>query len=1373
MKPTLKASAVRSITLLSLLIFSGLLMAGPAAQAAIFTVNSPEDVGSDNVCDQTECTLREAINNANALGGSNTIEFDLGRIGNLILLKTAELVINSDMTISGPGAGDLEVRRDVPDDGSFSNTPPFRIFRVSSGRIVTISGLTISRGLVGSSGAGGGIYNDHSILTVNDCVIRENYAYNGAGIYSDGSGAGRSATLKVLGSTIGGNRSPAGQGTGIFNNGNDGGTATAGIEDSTVTGDGTPSNARASYGGGIVNSGYSGTAVLEIINSTLSRNFANDYGGAIYNDATYGSATVTITGTTLISNQAYEGGGIYNLTYVDDDAVAAGASINVSGSIFESNKATRDGGGIYNYGYYGSAAVTIANTRFISNTATDNGGGIFNLADSLAPGTGATGAVVRISESSTFTLNTALEAGGGIYNESDEGPATVSFSNSFLSLNTAGDGGGGIYNEADNQGSAVVDIVDSEITGNKATTSVSDGGAIFNTVDEAGTNGTIRITGSLLNGNAAPDRGGAVYSYVFAGTATLSITATELSNNGAQAATDTTPATTTNDGGAIYNHVRTGVANLTFTDSLLSANSAFDGGAIQNEIESVGSVAGVSGTGTLTITRTTLNANSAGRGGAISNYVEVDDSGPTSANLSTTIDRSAIIGNQASGSAGAIRTDANNRGVSTLKIQNTTLSGNSAVESGGAIWNDGSEGSSTVSIDNSTLADNTVPPESEYGGSSIYNTGGGGGTSAVSLANSILRSGSRDRNIINFNNAGTITSRGYNLSAENDGAFLTGPGDLVNTDPKLAALANYGGPTLTMALQPGSPAYNAGDPNFDPNAFSPAMTTDQRGRPRVRGGRLDIGAYEAPPPPVLTAPANNARTGATPELSATTEPFNTVIFTITGGSSPVQVVRIADQNGNVTANSPALPEGTYSISAVAAFGSELASSPSATHTFVIDATPPVISGVPADIAVEATGPNGATVTYTQPTANDNVDGTVPVSCSPPSGSTFALGTTLVSCSATDQSGNTSRASFNVTVRDTTAPVISNVPANITTTATESDGAVVTYDSPTASDAVSGNVAVSCSPASGSKFPIGTTTVTCSASDAAGNTASVSFTVTVEEATPTPSPSPSPSATPTAMPAQPVNISTRVNVGTGSNVMIGGFIITGDAAKKVILRGIGPSTGIDGALADPVLELNGPDGFATITNDNWEDSQKDEIERTGIAPKDPREAAIVVTLQPGAYTGIVRGRDNTTGIAVVEVYDLSLDAPSQLANISTRGFVQTVANVIIGGFILGGNAGDELNIIVRAIGPSLADAGVTNALPNPALDIRDKDGNRVASNDDWQDDANAAKVAQNEVAPKNEREAALYLTLPPGQYTAIVAGEGQSTGVGLVEIYHVE
>ena len=252
-----------------------------------------------------------------------------------------------------------------------------------------------------------------------------------------------------------------------------------------------------------------------------------------------------------------------------------------------------------------------------------------------------------------------------------------------------------------------------------------------------------------------------------------------------------------------------------------------------------------------------------------------------------------------------------------------------------------------------------------------------------------------------------------------------------------------------------------------------------------------------------------------------------------------------------------------------------------------------------------------------------------------------------------------------------------------------------------------------------------------------------------------------------------NISTRTPVETGDNVLIGGFIITGSAPKQVIIRAIGPSLaaqGIAGALADPILELHKPDGSVT-SNDNWKENQA-AVEASTIPPERDEEAAIVATLEPGVYTAIVKGKDGTTGVGLVEVYDLDAAGTSLLANISTRGRVQTGEDVMIGGFILGGSTNLTL-VAVRALGPSLSETGIGNVLTDPTLDLRDANGERLIFNDNWQDDADAAaQLSANGVDPGRAEESAIFTTLAAGNYTAIVSGKSGGTGVGLVEIYNI-
>lgn len=263
--------------------------------------------------------------------------------------------------------------------------------------------------------------------------------------------------------------------------------------------------------------------------------------------------------------------------------------------------------------------------------------------------------------------------------------------------------------------------------------------------------------------------------------------------------------------------------------------------------------------------------------------------------------------------------------------------------------------------------------------------------------------------------------------------------------------------------------------------------------------------------------------------------------------------------------------------------------------------------------------------------------------------------------------------------------------------------------------------------------------------------------------------------------QMANISTRLAVGSGDNALIGGFIITGSQATKIILRAIGPSlaqSGVPGALADPTLEFRDASGALLASNDDWNSTQVGgilntpnsyEIQLSGFAPSHQKESAIIVTLSPGAYTAVVRGKNNSTGVALVETYDLDWGVDAKLANISTRGFVQTGDNVLIGGTILRGSA--SATVLLRAIGPSLANVGVANALQDPTLELHDGNGALMIFNDNWRD-SQQAEIQARGLAPSNDLESAILATLPPGACTAIVRGFDNTTGIALVEAYEL-
>lgn len=280
------------------------------------------------------------------------------------------------------------------------------------------------------------------------------------------------------------------------------------------------------------------------------------------------------------------------------------------------------------------------------------------------------------------------------------------------------------------------------------------------------------------------------------------------------------------------------------------------------------------------------------------------------------------------------------------------------------------------------------------------------------------------------------------------------------------------------------------------------------------------------------------------------------------------------------------------------------------------------------------------------------------------------------------------------------------------------------------------------------------------------------------------------------PARLVNISTRGRVEGGDNVMIGGFVIQGSTLRRVLIRALGPSLagfGVPGVLANPVLQIYS--GATPIArNDDWQVidptcqasgyacGSPGEIAGMGLSPTNGLEGAILISLPPGAYTAIVSGAGGGTGVGLVEGYDVD-DSPvvsSQVINISTRGRVGTGDHVMIGGFIVGGNQPKKL--VVRAIGPSLANFGVPGVLADPVLRIFSGQ-TAIAQNDNWQvadplcqstgnTCGSPSEIAALGRAPSNLAESAIVITLPPGPYTAIVSGSGGATGVGLVEVFEV-
>ncbi|CAN5591328.1 hypothetical protein BH18VER1_BH18VER1_05970 [soil metagenome] len=266
----------------------------------------------------------------------------------------------------------------------------------------------------------------------------------------------------------------------------------------------------------------------------------------------------------------------------------------------------------------------------------------------------------------------------------------------------------------------------------------------------------------------------------------------------------------------------------------------------------------------------------------------------------------------------------------------------------------------------------------------------------------------------------------------------------------------------------------------------------------------------------------------------------------------------------------------------------------------------------------------------------------------------------------------------------------------------------------------------------------------------------------------------PPVTPTPAPAAAdnlINISTRGVVGTGQNVLICGFIVQGVQPTSLVVRALGPSltqSGVAGALSDPVVEVRDQSGNIVKKNDDWsDDPSAGTLSSKGLAPTDGRESALIVSLSAGTYTAVVSGYNGSTGVGLVELYDLQA-TNARAANISTRGIVQTGDRAMIAGFIVGGDK--QKQVVVRAIGPSLRASGIAGTLKDPTLELRNSSGTLLASNNNWRSGPDALAIANKNLGPNHDRESALLATLNPGSYTAIIRGIQNGTGVGLAEVY---
>ena len=544
-----------------------------------------------------------------------------------------------------------------------------------------------------------------------------------------------------------------------------------------------------------------------------------------------------------------------------------------------------------------------------------------------------------------------------------------------------------------------------------------------------------------------------------------------------------------------------------------------------------------------------------------------------------------------------------------------------------------------------------------------------------------------------------------------------------------------------------------------------------------------------------TAPVTHAPTitsAASTTFTAGTEGIFTIHTTGTptssitlSGTLPDWLTFVDNTDGTATLDGMPDPGGppSYSLTVTATNGV----APDATQTFTlfVNNPPPAITsadnttfvvGTFASFTVRTSPPvPSATVNFTGTLPSGinftaNGDGTATIDGTALAGSQGSYPITITASNGTLPDA---LQAFTITVQDAPpvleAPAITSAASTTFTVGTAGTFTITTTGSPTPTLEWDG-----AQPAWLSFVDNTDGTATLSGTPDAGSDLSYSYTITARNGvSPVATQDFTLHVTPTPASAQLVNVSTRLAIKTGSNVGIGGFIITGPDPKKVLIRAIGPtlgSLGVPNALQDPMLELHDGTGAVLTSNDDWKVPQQANIEATGLAPPDDREAAILLSLQPGSYTVIESGKNGTTGNGLIEVYDVDALSPSQLSNISTRGLVQTGNNVMIGGFVVSGASG-SINLIVRVLGPTLSSFGVANALSDPTLQLYDGNGTVIAFNNNWKD-SQQTQIQNSGRQPPNNLEPAIAVTASPGNYTAIVRGNNNTVGVGLVEVYQV-
>lgn len=1166
-----------------------------------------------NIADGDVPGLISAINTANTNLELDTINLAAG--GSYILTAadntasgpnglpvTLNDVAGADLTIHGNGSTIVR--------SSAGGTPDFRILRIGPEASVSIDGLTIANGrATGSFPAdlGGGIFNDHGTVTLNSCTVTGNFGGYGGGILNDGTQGG-SANMALTGCSILSNT--AVQGGGIRNDASNG-HATLVIEQSTISNNfGT--SAGTTYGAGIQNVGSSGVAKLTVSSSTISGNHSNgvmeSFGGGISNSAGPGTANIVLTNSTVSGNSAAKGGGIHN--------DAGSGTINTC--TISGNTVSSSGAGIYNDGTDGAANLTIYNSTLSDNSASGFAGALYNLS---------TLGKVTLGDN---IFKTGM-FGGNVANTGTITSQGYNLSNDFFSglLTSPGDKastdpklGPLGYNGGPTQTHAL-------LPGSPAIDKGKRFGSPLPTTDQRGLR---RPYDDPVIANGAGSDGsdiGALEAegHPQIGPAFIVNVLDDHDDGGANACTagDCTLREAINAANALA-----GDDSITFSSNLTGAIE------LNSPLPALGSNIQLQGPGAskLTVRRT--------NGG---NYRVFTVSNGTLNGPDVTISGLTIAQGVATGNTG---TDGIGGGIwndhSTLHVQNCELDDNTALN-GGGIYNDsGTGGNAHLQVSDCSFSRNSAAGH----GGGIYNSGFDG-NAVANVTTSTFATNTSSEGGAFYNDRGDITLGNSILKGNTGGAG----GGISNN-------ANNGGRS-NLVVQNSTLSNNLANAN-------------------VGGG-------------IANSCQNNPNgIGSVTVLNSTFDANRA--STLGGGIS-----NNGSNNGNatVTVGSCTFSGNIGTVGAGALFNSNTAGG----HTAETVGNSIFRTGSAGENLVN----NGATFTSQgHNISNDAAGG--------PAGS--APGGLL------------------------------NGPGDLRNTDPKLDPAgLKSNGGPTQTIAL-----LSTSPAINKAANASSRDQRNYLRNGAADIGAFEFGGTI--------------------PVALGNISTRLHVGTGNNVLIGGFIITGTHNKKVLLRGIGPSLTLAGKLANPFLELHNGAGALLASNDDWGSAANhQDIFNTGIAPKNALESAILTMLAPGAYTAIVRGVGNGTGIGLVEGYDLDRSTDAVLGNISTRGQVLTGDNVMIGGFIVVG--ADSQKIIVRAIGPSLP---IVGKLANPILELHNSGGVLVASNDNWRS-SQETEITDTGIPPTNNLESAIVATLPPGSYTAIVRGVNNTTGIALVEVYSLE